>query len=837
MTTKSISTDMFKGILDRVVLEKATPNDFETLKRILLSADSTGSDLSQTERVLQIGKYNINIGEGHDIQIGDRTYVGWSEDAIQDLIRSLQAQLPKPKGIPESLPRSGVIKFTGRDQELDLLHNHLKGKQHSNITSITGMGGVGKTELALQYTFKYKQEYLGGICWLQSRENNIGIQLIQFVRSRLQLDPPSDLELLEQVGFCWRHWIPGEVLIIVDDVVDYATIRDFLPPTSSRFHVLITTRLRLGSSIEQLSIDVLNEAAALDILMALAGTERIHSELRLAKTLCLWLGYLPLGIELVGRYLERKPDLTLNEIDQRLQAHRLTASALEKPDTDMTHSLGVISAFELSWETLPKSAKHLAYLLSLFAVAPFPWKLATDCLKSRDAEAIEELRDDNLTKLHLVHRKGRGLYQLHQLIREFIQLKAMEEKHEVSKLRKQFCLAMADIGESVPESPTLDDISKLAINIPHMIECGEYAIRLLPETRFIDFTRGLGRFYESQGLYDKAEHWHQTCLREAVDRFGLENLVVASSLSNLGSTLLIKGKYSEVESHYQKALEIRERLFHSKHVEVAESLNDLAILKKYQGEYDGSENLYLESLEIRTFLFGKNSIEAAESLNNIGLLYEEQGKYNKAKETLNESLKIRQSIRGENHSEVAESLNNLASLHYSQENYAEAVRLYSQSLELLRTLFGESHRDVATALSNLGQALSSQKEYREAEPYLELALKLRQEILGDEHPELANTLNNLGALYVALENYAKAEILYNQALAIRKNVFGLHHLYIANSYNNLARCCYLQDNYSKAEELYSKALGILEDKLGLEHPITKIVQNGLDKTILQIKNT
>jgi tetratricopeptide (TPR) repeat protein len=816
--------DDLLAIIDRIAGGEYAEVDLQRLRRALTVGDR--------QDVLQLGKYNVNIGQGQDIQIGDRNYQGADAEAIkeilQDALKSLQPNT-QPTGIPENLPRSGVVQFVGREEELAALHQQLQENERVAVSAIAGMGGIGKTELALQYALRYKQTYQGGICWLQARGVDVGTQIVQFGRSRLQLNPSEELDLPAQVGFCWTHWQPGEVLVIIDDVLDYKLIKAYLPPSDSRFKVLITSRLRLGKSVKQLEIEVLEESSAIALLASLTGSDRLQQELDKAKQLCKWLGYLPLALELVGRYLDRSPDLSIAEMQRRLEKKRLEERSLRKPDDDMTLSLGVAAAFDLSWETLDDETKELSCLLSLFALAPIPWILVEQVAVDHDPDDLEEIRDDNLVNLHLLQRKGKDIYQLHQLIREFIHLKAEQEKYDITQLKVGFCTVMANIGKSVPESPTRNDLNRLTMPIPHIAEAASKWIHALPDRYIVAPFQGLGRFYESQGLYKQAEIWYKSCLQEAEKRFCSENLTVATSLSNLGSNYFKQGKYNETEPLYKKSLEIRQQLLGEKHADIASSLNDLALLKKYQGEYSISKDLYSSSLKMRILLFGELNTDVADSLNNLGLLYDEQGRYEEAKLLLEKSLGIRKQLRGKEHPEVAESLNNLASLYHSQEKYEEAIKLYYESLELTRILLGDKHRDVATTLSNLGQAFSDKKKYKEAEHHLIEALQIRQEILGNEHPELANTLNNIGVLYVNIGDLSRAEELYLKALEIRKKIFGENHVIIANSYNNLAKLSSLQQDYPSAESLYMKALDILEDKLGTDHPITDIVRDGLQK--------
>ena len=77
------------------------------------------------------------------------------------------------------------------------------------------------------------------------------------------INPPDDLEPLEKVWWCWGRWRAGAALLIFDDVQQYDDIAPFLPPQDSRFKVLLTTRARFGSPVQDLPLDVLSDAKAL----------------------------------------------------------------------------------------------------------------------------------------------------------------------------------------------------------------------------------------------------------------------------------------------------------------------------------------------------------------------------------------------------------------------------------------------------------------------------------------------------------------------------------------------------------------------------------------------
>ncbi len=679
-----------------------------------------------------------------------------------------------PEEIPSNLPRSGVIQFVGRDEALKTLHEQLQQKERVAICAIAGMGGVGKTELALQYAQSHQQQgtYPGGLCWLQAAEAEVGTQIVSYARVQLDVQIPDGLDLQEQVAYCWRHWRGGEVLLVFDDVRSYETIKPYLPPAEPRFKVLITTRRQgLGESFELLRLEVLSQEAAIELLVSFVGEERIYKELDQAKQLCAELGYLPLGLELVGRYLKRKPDLSLAQMRQRLG---LEHRSLQEPSEEMTARLGVAAAFELSWQELDELAQPLGCLLSLFALAPIPWSLVEQCLPDQDSEALEDARDEALLNLSLLERRGQGSYQLHQLIREFLRSK-LAQLAEADQLKRGFCQAMVTAAQQIPDTPTQQDIITTAPTIPHLAEAATNQTGWLSDEDLISPFCGLGRFYEGQGAYSRAELWREQCLITARERLGEEHPGVASSLNNLAYLYNSQGRYAEAEPLYLQALELRKRLLGTEHPDVALSLNNLAGLYESQGRYAEALPLLQQALELRKCLLGTEHPDVALSLNNLAYLYKSQGRYAEALPLLQQALELSKRLLGQEHPDVATSLNNLAAFYDSQGRYTEAEPLYLQALELSKRLVGQEHPDVATSLNNLAYLYNSQGRYAEAEPLYLQALELRKRLLGQEHPDVASSLNNLAGLYDSQGRYAEAELLYLQALEIAERQLGVNH--------------------------------------------------------------
>lgn len=519
------------------------------------------------------------------------------------------------------------------------------------IAAVEGMGGVGKTELAIQYSLLHLQlnTYSGGICCLRSGEEDIGLQIVNFARTDLDLNPPEDLELPDRVRWCWKRWREGNTLIVFDDVKDWNDIKPYLPPQPSQFKVLITTRLKLDLP-SSLYLEVLPESDALELLTQLVGSEKVSQELEKAKELCQCLGYLPLALQLVGRYV-KEYEISITEELRRLEEKGLGYPSISVPKNDPTWTLeikrGVEAAFELSWDELKKFkfAQELGCLLSLFALAPIPWSLVKSAAVGHDSEELEYARV-KLKKLHLL-QSGNGC-QLHQLIQEFLRNK-QSNLSTADEQKYNFCTAIVEIAKKIPQTPILSEINSLISFIPHLAIAAKELNKWIANDDLVLVYVGLGRFDRGQGFYQEAEPWYEQCLSIVRERLGEDHPDVASSLDNLAGIYELQGRYDEAEPLYLQALKLRKRLLKEDHPDVALSLNNLVGLYELQGRYYEAKPLYLQALELSKRLLGEDHSYVALSLNNLAELYCSQGRYDEAEPLYFQALKIAEKALGENH--------------------------------------------------------------------------------------------------------------------------------------------------------------------------------------------
>ncbi|MBD2513706.1 tetratricopeptide repeat protein [Nostoc sp. FACHB-973] len=519
-------------------------------------------------------------------------------------------------------------------------------------------------------------------------------------------------------------------------------------------------------------LDVLKPLAAMKLLKSLVVRERLQQEAWVARRICQFLGYSALALELVGRYLDQMPNLSLETLLKRLEKNREEHKAVIDADSLMHYEYGVAEAFELSWEQLDENAKSFGCLLSLCALADIP--LSVETIEDDKKQQLNEKAIADLLELHLLQQKSQEIYRLNPLIQQLLQMK-LNHSSEADEAKTKFAVMMLEVAKLIPEQPNPEDILNFTPHIPHIKEVATHLSQYLSDENLITLFTKLAWFYQGQEIYQQAESWLQRCVELTQNHSGLEHSYVAASLNNLAKLYESTGRDSEAEALYQQALELRKRLLGDNHLDVATSLNNLALLYESTGRYSEAEPLLEQALELRKRLLGEEHTDVATNLSYLALVYESTGRYSEAESLYQQALELWKRLVGEEHPHVATSLNNLAALYCYTRRYSEAEPLLKQALKLRRRLLGEQHIDVATSLNNLGQLYESTGRYNQAEPLYQQALELTKRLLGNNHPDVAISLNNLAALYRHTRRYRKAKPLFEQALKICERTLGVSH--------------------------------------------------------------
>jgi tetratricopeptide (TPR) repeat protein/DNA-binding XRE family transcriptional regulator len=758
---------------------------------------------------------------------------------------------PSPKHQEESEPRVETISvslasslfwnvpyrrnpfFTGREIVLKRLHDMLTSEKAAALTqAISGLGGVGKTQTAVEYAYRYTGDYKT-ILWARADSRETLVSDFLSIANLLKLPEKDEQDHSRVVNAC-KRWLNehADWLLILDNAEDLALASDFIP-AGSKGHTLLTTREQVtGAMAQRIELATMNpEEGALFLLRRakMLATDAPLDNISLAdrtraREISQSMGGLPLALDQAGAYIEAT-ECGLAGYLERYKQQRAKLLELRGEADAYGHPKPVATTWSLSFDRVQEANSAAADLLRLCAFL-HPDAIPEEIITAGAPDLGSRLRPfaTDLIKLDTVISELRKYSLLSRnpdtqslTIHRLVQAVLKDAMGKVAQ-RKWAERAVRAVNRAFPD-PEFAVWDRCQRCLPHVQACAALikqwniafpeAARLLHETGCYLTERG--RYREAKPLLRKALGIRELCL-------GAGHADVAESLNELAILYNKQGKHAQAEKLYQRVLVILEQALGPGHPHVGKTLNNLALLYHEQGKYTQAEPLYQQALALYEQTFGPEHLEVAVSLNNLGLLYEKQGRYAQAASLHQRSLAIRRQVLGPEHPKVGNSLNNLAIVYRAQCDYARAEPLLYEALSILKKTVGPEHPFIASSLNNLAEIYRAQGKYIQAEPLHLQALAMRRKLLESDHPHIAISLNNLARLYVQQGKYAQAEPLYRQALAIREKALGPEHPEVAQTLSNLAEFYHTQNNYSEAEPLYSRALAIWKRTLGLEHP-------------------
>jgi WD40 repeat protein len=384
------------------------------------------------------------------------------------LVGSVHEQFSAPAAeAPFLVPFPRNADFVGREGDLDRLHACLSGSGPVGIrpAGLTGMGGIGKTQLAVEYVHRHRQSYPDGIFWIDSAAPLAEGFARLAADSRLkwtESDRPRDEQI--RAAFAALNSRP-RALLVLDNLPDPATIAvPVLPgctPEDLRCRLLFTTRRHDLGRFTGVEVTVLPEEPALRLLLRhpsrQAALEPSHPDHEHARAIARMLGRLPLALELAGAYLGKfSGDVSLEGYREGLKAEgalaTLDADAAEISEADLrrVHDPAVAATISEQWEALAdESARLLLRVTSLF-----PESTAVPIARlGLLAGLVSEARPGRLSPLRravkhledtcLGERLEGDRLRLHPLIREFSARRTL--LHETEQFRCQ-CVAQVVAG-------------------------------------------------------------------------------------------------------------------------------------------------------------------------------------------------------------------------------------------------------------------------------------------------------------------------------------------------------------------------------------------------------
>jgi tetratricopeptide (TPR) repeat protein/transcriptional regulator with XRE-family HTH domain len=730
--------------------------------------------------------------------------------------------------------------FTGRDDLLRQLEQLLAAEKPGQPMSIhqaaltqtqaiKGLGGIGKTQIAVEYAYRAReQKRYRDIMWISAGSSET--ILTSFVDlARLLPTLVGQEANPHTIIAAILRWLEQRVppwLLIFDNADDLSLVQPYLPRQGNG-NILLTTRANavgmLASSIE---VDTMGIMEGTHLLLRRAHRFSTDSpdEIDEAINVVIALAQFPLAIDQAGAYLE-ETGCSLQDYLHIYQKHRSALLARRgKQATLYPESVATTWSLSLAQvERTNPAAAELLHLCAFLAPDHIPEELLIEGAPYWPP-LLQEMVADPFTFNHLLETllgfslvkrlSEERMLSIHRLV-QAVQMDRMEAETQRT-WGEQIVRAVQTI---FPQDPKNVVTWPQCLRYLEQVEACDTFIQhhqlLLPEAA--DLLDRAGSYFLEHTMYTQAESLYQRALHIRERQLGPEHPQTATSLNHLGTLHRDNGNYREAEPFYLRALCIREQQLGPHHLDTAATLHHLANLYESQRVYAKAEPLYLRALRIREQQLGPHHLDTAATLHSLAILYQDQGKYEQAEPLLQRALRIREQL-APHHPDTAATLNYLAGIYQNQGKYAKVEPLYQRAFKIFEQQFGSLHFSTAMSLYNLAGLYTDQGRYMEAEPLCQRALRIYEHHLGPLHSHTADLLACLAMLFLKLGKDAQAESLAQRALRIHEEHLGPLHPYAANDLAILATLYRKQGKYAEAEMLFLRALKINEQAFVSTHP-------------------
>jgi tetratricopeptide (TPR) repeat protein len=713
--------------------------------------------------------------------------------------------------------------FSGRSELLEQLHASLQAEAAAAVVptgAVHGLGGVGKTELALEYAYRFASDY-DVAWWVPAELPTSATAALATLARRLRVEELADqTEMVARLFDLLRH--RDRWLLVYDNAEQPKTLEGLLPPGGGG-QVLVTSRWSAwGQKATPLRVNVLAREESIMFLAKRTSADD-HSAL---DELAELLGDLPLALEEAAAYLEE----TGAGLDEYLALVRNRARelfGLDQPATDEDEHRDqrrVATVWSLSLERVHQEVPAAEALLNLCAfLAPeIPRELPGEqpqVLPEELAEAVSDQLAFNRV-LAVVGRYSlatvtRTAIGVHRLIQAVVQARLGEEGE-----RRWAEIAIGLLRASFPneswEVATWPACEQL---LPHVLAAAGHAERLGVAGEATGWLLDrVSTYLRERGQYQQARPFAEQAVAVTEAALGPANLEVAWRCDEFGRVLQALGDLAGARAQYERALEIGEAALDADHPTVAIWRGNLGTVLQGLGDLEGARMQLEWVLEIGEATLGPDDPEMAIRRSNLGGVLQDLGDLEGAKEQYEQALAISEAALGPDHPDVAAGRGNLGTVLQDLGDLAGARAQYERALEISEATLGPDHPDMAIRRGNLGRVLQALGDLEGAKEQLERALAIGEATLGPDHSTVATARNAFGSVLRDLGDLAGAKEQLERALASSEATLGPDHPDMAIRRSNLGTVLEELGDLKGARVQLERVLAISEAALSPDHP-------------------
>ncbi|MCM3882065.1 FxSxx-COOH system tetratricopeptide repeat protein [Frankia sp. R82] len=769
--------------------------------------------------------------------------------------------------------------FTGRADLLVELRRRL-GSGDLDVTAVLphalqGMGGVGKTHLAIEYAYQYQNEY-DLVWWIPADQHLLVRSHLAALAGRLGLMQPSPLRVEDAAaavldalrrGEPYRRW-----LLIFDNADQPETVRSLMPHGPG--HVLVTSRNRQWQGlVDALEVDVFARQESLEFLRRrVPGISTVDAD-QLAEE----LGDLPLALEQAGA-LQFEAGMEVSEYLDLLRTESGKVLAENRP---MDYPAPVAAAWSLSVSRLKEQAPFALELLrrcAFLGPEPISLEILDRGKYILDSEFGTAMRDRLLVSRAMRELgryalaridPSRKTVQVHRLVQKMIGNDLSDEERRRLRAEVHQLLIAADPDD--PGDP--EKWPHFAKLLPHIVPSEVYTAHSVPGRQLLEHIVGylfaVGDFTTGLAEADRA-------LARWMADSGSHNPDVLVLQGIKADILWALGRYEEAYELRRPTLDAITDVLDADHEETLVILNGHSADLRARGDFQGARDLDEDSLDRHRRVFGDDN-RTFNAANNLAIDYSMTSAYEAALELCQQTLTERRNLFGrDDHWWVAFQVAALARCERQAGQYLKAVSTaeqayliyldlvgrqvlpqdhvhvllqakdlsvarrkagrFTEALDLAEVVyarytdsrqFGAGHPDTLAAGINLGNAQRVAGDAQEAADRIEKTVQRYREVLGPDHPFTYGCDLNLALIHRQLGRVEEAQQLLKHALSGLERRLGSGHHYTLTCVTNLATVRASLGATDEALVMGEGALQSFRDLLGPDHPHTLVCATNL----------
>jgi len=663
------------------------------------------------------------------------------------------------------------------------------------VRAVTGMRGVGKTQLAAAYARECIDAGWRLVAWINAEETASILAGLEVVANRLGIDKPgTDLELIAGEV---RNRVEADgdmCLIVYDNVTDSDLLRPYLPSAGKSQVVVTSTQASVVALGKRTQVTVFTPQESVDFLTERTALHDLHGAMAVAAE----LGHLPLALAQAAAVIKGR-HLTYDVYRTRLGSYP-TQRYLQRTKGDQ-YPRGVAESILLSIDTVTAAddtglCADLLGMISLLSPDGVPRDVlylgeSADVFAA-DAEAVDEalarLADASL----LTYGGGdesNPTVSAHRLVMRVVR-ECRGHDGMLLSLGTKACALLAGgarlLGEPWRDPPKARGLVQQVISLNDHLASDI----------------GTGATPLAEALLDRRD-WALWCLDGLGDS--------TAQAIELGESLIADCA----------------RILGESHEYTLRSRSNLACAYDRAGRSRAAIPLHERTLADRERVLGEDDPGTLISRNNLAGAYESAGRLDDAISLHKRVLASCVRLRGDDHPETSRARNNLASAYEHAGRLDEAIPLHERAIASRERVLGDDHPDTSRSRNNLALAYQKAGRLDEAIALHERALAGYARVLGEDHPETLLSRDNLALAYGRAGRLDEAIALHERALAGYVRVLGDGHPDTLISRNNLASAYLAAGRLSEAISLYAQAVVGLELVLGADHPDMGLIRENL----------